>query len=82
MKVTAYPATDEGVRSGYVGRQLREFNYKHVGEYPKVQSNPPLQPTAFGIGRCGGILHPGLCIRRHRDHIRKRKAEVRQVSFS
>jgi GNAT superfamily N-acetyltransferase len=30
-------ATDEEVRSGYVGRQLREFNYRYVGEYPEVQ---------------------------------------------
>lgn len=37
MEVTVYPATEEEVRSGYVGRQLREFNYKHVGEYPEVQ---------------------------------------------
>lgn len=37
MEVTIYPATEEEVRSGYVGRQLREFNYKHVGEYPEVQ---------------------------------------------
>jgi len=37
MKYTVAPATDEEVRSGYVGRQLREFNYRHVGEYPEVQ---------------------------------------------
>ena len=37
MNVTISPATDEEVRSGYVGRQLREFNYGHVGEYPEVQ---------------------------------------------
>lgn len=30
-------ATDEEVRSGFIGRQLREFNYRHVGEYPEVQ---------------------------------------------
>lgn len=38
MEVTISPATDEEVRSGYVGRQLREFNYRFVGEYPEVQS--------------------------------------------
>ena len=37
MDVTIYPATDEEVHSGYVGRQLREFNYGHVGEYPQAQ---------------------------------------------
>lgn len=31
-------ATDDEVRSGYVGRQLREFNYRYVGEYPEVQT--------------------------------------------
>nr|WP_213955225.1 GNAT family N-acetyltransferase [Variovorax sp. dw_954] len=30
-------ATDEEVHSGYVGRQLREFNYGFVGEYPETQ---------------------------------------------
>lgn len=38
MKVTVYPATEEEIRSGYVGRQLREFNYGYVGEYPEVQN--------------------------------------------
>lgn len=38
MNITISPATEEEVRSGYVGRQLREFNYRHVGEYPEVQS--------------------------------------------
>ena len=37
MNVTISPATDEEVRSGYVGRQLREFNYGYTGEYPEVQ---------------------------------------------
>lgn len=37
MSVTIAPATEEEVRSGYVGRQLREFNYRFVGEYPEVQ---------------------------------------------
>jgi hypothetical protein len=38
MDVTVSPATEDEVRSGFVGRQLREFNYKHVGEYPEVQA--------------------------------------------
>jgi GNAT superfamily N-acetyltransferase len=38
VSVTISPATEEEVRSGYVGRQLREFNYTHVGEYPEVQA--------------------------------------------
>src|SRR3954470_11761433 len=37
MNVTISPATDEEVQSGYVGRQLREFNYRYAGEYPEVQ---------------------------------------------
>jgi GNAT superfamily N-acetyltransferase len=37
MQITISPATDEEVRSGFVGRQLREFNYRFVGEYPKEQ---------------------------------------------
>jgi ribosomal protein S18 acetylase RimI-like enzyme len=37
MEVPIYPVTEDEVRSGYVGRQLREFNYGHVGEYPEVQ---------------------------------------------
>ena len=36
MEVTIHPATEEEIRSGYVGRQLREFNYEYVGEYPEV----------------------------------------------
>lgn len=31
------PATEEEVRSGFVGRQLREFNYRFTGTYPEVQ---------------------------------------------
>ena len=31
-------ATEEEVRSGDIGRRLRQFNYGHVGEYPEVQS--------------------------------------------
>ena len=34
---TIRPATEEEVRSGVVGRQLRAFNYRHVGEYPQQQ---------------------------------------------
>ncbi len=37
MNITVSPATDEDVRSGYVGRQLREFNYRYVDEYPEPQ---------------------------------------------
>ncbi len=37
MNVTISPASEEEVRSGYVGRQLREFNYRYTGEYPEVQ---------------------------------------------
>jgi GNAT superfamily N-acetyltransferase len=37
MNVSISPATEEEVRSGYVGRQLREFNYGYVGEYPEPQ---------------------------------------------
>jgi GNAT superfamily N-acetyltransferase len=37
MEVTVYPATEDEVRSSYVGRQLREFNYDFIGEYPQVQ---------------------------------------------
>lgn len=37
LPVEILPATEEEVRSGFVGRQLREFNYRHVGEYPEVQ---------------------------------------------
>ena len=38
MSITISPATDEEVRSGFVGRQLREFNYRFAGEYPEQQS--------------------------------------------
>jgi GNAT superfamily N-acetyltransferase len=37
MGLEISPATEEEVRSGYVGRQLREFNYRYAGEYPEVQ---------------------------------------------
>ena len=37
MDVVIAPATEEEVRSGEVGRRLREFNYAHVGEYPQTQ---------------------------------------------
>ena len=35
--VTISQATDEEVRSGDIGRRLREFNYGFVGEYPEVR---------------------------------------------
>ena len=38
MEVTIDAATDEEARSGYVGRQLREFNYGHIGKYPEEQT--------------------------------------------
>ena len=34
--MTIYPATEEEVRSGDIGRRLRQFNYGFVGEYPEV----------------------------------------------
>jgi len=34
---TITTATDDEVRSGYLGRQLRQFNYGFVDEYPEVQ---------------------------------------------
>jgi GNAT superfamily N-acetyltransferase len=37
MNVTISAATDEELQSGYVGRQLREFNYRYVGEYADPQ---------------------------------------------
>lgn len=37
MNFSIVLATDEEVRSGFVGRQLREFNCRYVGEYPEVQ---------------------------------------------
>ncbi|MDB5911551.1 MAG: N-acetyltransferase, partial [Ramlibacter sp.] len=37
MTITICPATDEEVRSGDIGRRLREFNYAHVGPYPQAQ---------------------------------------------
>ena len=36
MDVTISPATEAELLSGYVGRQLREFNYRFVGEYPEA----------------------------------------------
>ncbi len=36
--VTIYTPSDEEVRYGLpLGRRLREFNYKHIGEYPESQ---------------------------------------------
>jgi len=34
MQATISTATEEEVRSGVLGQQLREFNYRAVGEYP------------------------------------------------
>jgi GNAT superfamily N-acetyltransferase len=34
---TIHPATEEEVRSGDIGRRLRQFNYGFVGEYPQTQ---------------------------------------------
>lgn len=38
MNVQISSATDDEVRSGFIGRQLREFNYRFVGEYPEVKT--------------------------------------------
>lgn len=36
--VTIYTPSEEEVRHGLpLGRRLREFNYKHIGEYPESQ---------------------------------------------
>ena len=36
--VTISPPSDEEVRHGLpLGRRLREFNYRHIGEYPESQ---------------------------------------------
>jgi GNAT superfamily N-acetyltransferase len=37
-RVTVSPATDEEVRSGDIGRRLRQFNYGFVGEYLEVRA--------------------------------------------
>lgn len=37
MTVVISPATEEEVRSGEIGRRLRQFNYTHIGEYPATQ---------------------------------------------
>lgn len=36
--VSISPATDEEVRSGDIGRRLRQFNYRFIGEYPEVRA--------------------------------------------
>lgn len=37
--VTIYAPSNEEVRHGLpLGRRLREFNYKHIGEYPESQA--------------------------------------------
>jgi len=38
MTFTISPAIEEEVRSGEIGRRLREFNYTYVGEYPATES--------------------------------------------
>ena len=38
-------ATEEEVRSGVLGQQLREFNYRFVGEYPQAH---PIRLNAKG----------------------------------
>lgn len=35
--ITISAATEEEVRSGDIGRRLRQYNYGFVGEYPDVQ---------------------------------------------
>ncbi|NML46644.1 GNAT family N-acetyltransferase [Ramlibacter sp. G-1-2-2] len=35
--VTVSAATEEEVRSGDIGRRLRQFNYGVIGEYPETQ---------------------------------------------
>ena len=37
MLTTISIATEEEVRSGVLGRRLREFNYGFVGEYPETR---------------------------------------------
>lgn len=37
MTATILPATEEELRAGVLGRQLREYNYGFVGEYPEQQ---------------------------------------------
>jgi GNAT superfamily N-acetyltransferase len=37
LPATIYVPADEEARSGVLGRQLREFNYRFVGEYPQEQ---------------------------------------------
>ena len=37
IPATILPATEEELRSGVLGRQLREYNYRFVGEYPEQQ---------------------------------------------
>ena len=35
--MTIYPATEEEVHSGDIGRRLRQYNYGFVGQYPEVR---------------------------------------------
>src|SRR4051812_35859336 len=48
------PATDEEVRSGELGRRLRHFNYRFVGEYPE------LQPIRLNAKDAAGSLVGGV----------------------
>ncbi|MES2939152.1 MAG: GNAT family N-acetyltransferase [Pseudomonadota bacterium] len=51
---TIRPATEDEVRSGVVGQQLRAFNYRFVGEYPQQQ------PIRLNAVDAGGALLGGL----------------------
>ena len=51
---TIAPATEEEVRSGALGQQLREFNYRFVGEYPLAE------PVRFNARDDGGKLLGGV----------------------
>ena len=35
--LTFAPPTDDDLRDGTLGRQLRQYNYRFVGEYPAQQ---------------------------------------------
>ena len=55
MKIAIYTPDLDEVRSGLpLGRRLREFNYRHIGEYP--ESTPIwLNARADGGAAIGGI---------------------------
>jgi ribosomal protein S18 acetylase RimI-like enzyme len=52
--ITISPATDEEVRSGDIGRRLRQFNYGYVGEYPEMQ------PIRLNARNEAGVVVGGL----------------------